>query len=428
MQKVLIILYYWPPAGGPGVQRWLKFVKYLGSCKIEPIVYVPENPNYPIQDNTFVDQIPKGVKILKQPIFEPYRLAGLLSKKKTKRISSGIIQTKNPSFLEKVMLWIRGNFFIPDARKFWIKPSVRYLSKVLMKEDIKTIITTGPPHSMHLIGYHLKANLGVEWIADFRDPWTTIGYHKKLRLTKRSAQKHKRLEKDVLQAADKIVVTSNTTKKEFAAITKKPIKVITNGYDGALDLTKKLDVKFSISHIGSLLSGRNPSNLWRVLGELVTENIAFREQLKLQFVGVVSEDVLASIHASGLEVYLDLKGYVSHEEAIKYQQSSQLLLLVEIDSKETEGIIPGKLFEYMHARRPILGLGPKNWEAGDIISATNSGAVFDYKSDSDLKSLLLNWFNQYQQNRLVTASTQVDKYSRKELTEELAKYIRWESY
>ncbi|MGB5369757.1 MAG: glycosyl transferase family 1, partial [Flavobacteriaceae bacterium] len=147
MKKVLIISYYWPPAGGPGVQRWLKFVKYLRDFDIDPIVYVPENPHYPIRDITLLSEIPTGITVLKRPIFEPYVLASLVSSKNTRRISSGVIQTKSQNFLEKTMLWIRGNLFIPDARKYWVKPSIKYLGKILEQENIGTIVTSGPPHS-----------------------------------------------------------------------------------------------------------------------------------------------------------------------------------------------------------------------------------------------------------------------------------------
>ncbi|MEO0900708.1 MAG: glycosyl transferase family 1, partial [Bacteroidota bacterium] len=195
MQKVLVIVYYWPPAGGPGVQRWLKFVKYLPHFEIEPIVYIPENPSYPIVDTNLVKEIPEDVQILKQPIREPYAFASLLSKKKTKSISSGMIPEKKASPLAKFLLWVRGNFFIPDARKLWVKPSIRFLSKVIEENNIETIISTGPPHSLHLIGLGLKQQHNVQWIADFRDPWTSIGYHKKLNLTQSSQKKHKYLEK-----------------------------------------------------------------------------------------------------------------------------------------------------------------------------------------------------------------------------------------
>jgi glycosyltransferase involved in cell wall biosynthesis len=423
MKKVLVITYYWPPAGGPGVQRWLKFVKYLGDFDVEPVVYIPENPNYPILDKTFEDDIPKDIKIYKHPISEPYRMASVFSKKKTKRISSGVIQTKNQSFLEKLMLWIRGNLFIPDARKYWVRPSVKYLYDVLEKEGISTVITTGPPHSVHLIGYYLKEIKKVKWIADFRDPWTSIGYHKKLKLTRMAKNRHKELEKLVLTNADKIVVTSETTQKEFQSITQKPIEVITNGYDTLVGSKVVLDKHFTVSHIGSMLTGRNPENLWKVISELITENADFKNTFRLQFLGVLSDDVLQSIKKAGLEEYVDLVGYVSHNEAIQYQQKSQVLLLAEIDSVETKGIIPGKLFEYMASERPILGVGPKDWEVAKMVAETKTGAIFEYTAHFQLKNVILDWFRQYQNNQLRVSSINTNQYSRRELTRKLAEYI-----
>ncbi|MDE3743358.1 glycosyltransferase family 4 protein [Maribacter polysaccharolyticus] len=423
MKKVLIITYYWPPAGGPGVQRWLKFVKYLPDFGITPIVYIPENPDYPILDASFVKEVPKDLLIYKHPIREPYKLARFFSKKDAQRISSGIIATKDQSFLEKAMLWVRGNFFIPDARKNWVKPSVRILENVIDKEQIDTVITTGPPHSIHLIGYRLKALKGVRWVTDFRDPWTSIGYHKKLRLTLNSQRKHKRLEHLVLNTADSIVVTSNTTKEEFAAISKKPITVITNGYDtddqGQMPLTED----FTISHVGSLLSGRNPEVLWKVLGSLVRDNKDFKACFKLRLAGVISDDVLQRINDSGLKDHTEILGYVSHNEALRIQQQSQVLLLVEIDAKETQGILPGKLYEYMAAKRPILAIGPKKWDAARIITETRSGSSFGYSDENKLKDVLLKWFSAYKNGGLYVNAQDLEKYSRRELTRELAKLI-----
>ncbi|WP_422859782.1 glycosyl transferase family 1 [Flagellimonas sp. S174] len=426
MQKVLIIAYYWPPAGGPGVQRWLKFVKYLPDFGIEPIVYVPKNPNYPIQDAHLEAEVPKGIQILKHPIKEPYAFASLLSKKKTKSISSGVIPDKKASPLSKLMLWVRGNFFIPDARKFWIKPSITYLSNFIAKEGIETIITTGPPHSVHLIGLGLKKKHNVQWLADFRDPWTSIGYHKKLRLTKSSQKKHKYLEKTVLDTADKLIATSNTTKAEFEEITNTPIKTITNGFDDVSE-TKRLDSKFTVSHIGSLLTGRNPIGLWQALRELVDAQMDFADALKIQLVGVVGEEVKDSITNFGLADYVDFMGYISHENVLQLQQRTQVLLLLEIDSEETKGIIPGKLFEYFKAGRPILGIGPKDWEAGQMINTTQSGEVFRHSETELIKAVLLDWFQQYQNEALYSKAKDIEKYHRKVLTESLANYIRWES-
>lgn len=426
MRKVLVITYYWPPAGGPGVQRWLKFVKYLRDFNIEPIVYIPLNPSYPITDENLVYEVPEGIQILKQPIKEPYTWASLLSKKKTRTISSGIIQEKKPSTVEKFLLWIRGNLFIPDARKFWIKPSVKYLSGVIEKEGIETVITTGPPHSLHLIGLGLKEKHQIQWITDFRDPWTSIGYHKKLRLSKSSQRKHKTLERNVLSSTDKIVVTSITTKTEFEQITSKPIRVITNGFDETLEAIS-LDTDFTVSHIGSLLTGRNPVALWKALKELIEENETFKNHLKIQLAGVVGEEVLETIRTYELDLYVERLGYLSHEKVLQVQQKSQVLLLLEIDSEETKGIIPGKLFEYLNAKRPILAIGPNGWEAGNIVLETSSGRVCRQSDKTALKNVLLDWFGKYEKGALHFNSKGIEMYHRKELTKALANFIQWES-
>ncbi len=423
MKKVLIITYYWPPAGGPGVQRWLKFVKYLREFGVDPVVYVPENPHYPIEDPSLEREIPKDITIYRQPLFEPYGLARWLSPQKTKRISSGIIQAKNQSILEKVMLWIRGNFFIPDARKNWVKPSVQFLSDVLDKEAIETLVTTGPPHSVHLIGKALRAEKGVRWLADFRDPWTSIGYHKKLKLTASSKKKHKELERSVLNQADQVVVTSPATKTEFRKITDKPIAVITNGHDSNYKGGADLDHAFTISHIGSLLTERNPKNLWKVLSQITSENAVFRADLQLEFMGVVSKEVMDSLYRAELGPYIKMRGYGSHAEAQRRQQRSQVLLMVEIDSEETKGIIPGKLFEYMAAYRPILALGPQDWEAGKIIKETQAGAVFDYGSQDELKETILAWYAAFKKEKSISKARNIEKYSRRALTEQLAKLL-----
>ncbi|MFH4969092.1 glycosyltransferase family 4 protein [Gaetbulibacter sp. M240] len=423
-KKVLIITYYWPPAGGPGVQRWLKFVKYLPEFDIEPVVYIPENPHYPLQDLSLNSEVSESITILKQPIREPYNLAGLFSRRTSKTISKGIISdTTNQSFIEKLLLFIRGNFFIPDARRYWVKPSVKYIYDYLENHGIDTLITTGPPHSLHLIGLDLKQKLNIKWIADFRDPWTTIGYHKQLRLTKRAEKKHKKLESEVLTGADKIIVTSQVTKSEFKLITSKPVEVITNGFDDERVSDFSLDSKFSLAHIGSLLSKRNPEILWKVLSELVDENTEFAKDLELKFVGAVSDQVLKSIHDNKLSDYVNEVGYKSHNEAIKIQKESQILLLIEIDSEATKCIIPGKLFEYMVSNRPILALGPKGSDVERIITETNTGNYFYYEAHNALKSTILRHYKSYKTDDLKMQPIGVQKYHRKALTESLSKLL-----
>jgi galactitol-specific phosphotransferase system IIB component len=423
-KKLLIITYYFPPAGGPGVQRWLKFVKYLPEFRVQPIVYVPENPTYPIVDEGLVGEISDKVIVLKNKILEPYQLASFFSKNKTKKISSGIFpQKKKQTFLDKTFLWVRGNLFIPDARVLWVKPSVAYLEKYIKENNIDTIVTSGPPHSLHLIGLELKEKLGVKWFADFRDPWTTIGYHKALRLSNYAAKKHKTLESKVLNTADTIIVTSKTTKTEFEAITNKPISVITNGYDIENVEKQTLDTKFTLAHIGSFLSDRNPPFLWECLVELLNEIPDFKSYLEIKLIGAVSQEVLDAISQFNLNDYLNLLGYVSHHEAIAHQKKSQVLLLIEINSEDTKSIIPGKLFEYMVSNRPIIAIGPQGSDFADIIKETNTGVFFDYSEKAKLKSVILDFYNQFLEGKLQSNGVGLQQYSRKNLTKQLAQLI-----
>ncbi len=423
-KKILIITYYWPPAGGPGVQRWLKFVKYLPDFGVQPIVYIPENPTYPIVDYELHNDVSDKTIILKHKIVEPYQLASFFSKNRTKKISSGIIPNqKKQSVLDKAFLWVRGNLFIPDARVFWVKPSVVFLEKYIKENNIDTIITSGPPHSLHLIGLGLKQKIKLHWFADFRDPWTTIGYHKSLLLSDYAAKKHKALEHQVLNTADTIVVTSTTTKTEFQAITNKPIEVITNGFDIENSKEQTLDTTFSLAHIGSFLSERNPKLLWEILVELIHEIPDFRNHLQLKFIGAVSQEILDTVTQFELNTYLVNLGYVSHNEAIEHQKKSQVLLLIEIDSKDTKSIIPGKLFEYMISGRPIIAIGPKGSDFAEIITKTNTGEFFEYSEKMKLKSVLLDYYNRFLEGKLQSNPFGLEQYSRKNLTQKWVELI-----
>lgn len=393
---------------------------------MEPVVYTPENPHYPLRDEGLAGQVPPGIRVLRKKIWEPYPFARWLSRRKTQRISSGIINRVKPSPAERLMLWIRGNFFIPDARRFWIKPSVRFLSKVLQQEDIHTLVTTGPPHSMHLIGLELKKQSGVRWVADFRDPWTSIGYHEALLLGKRAQRKHQALEQEVLRQADHIITTSETTRAEFRLLTPRPIQVITNGFTGSPNRKEQPGGPFTLAHIGSLLSGRNPAALWQALSTLLAKHEDLRNDLRIELTGVVSDEARRSLKSHGLEPYVTITPYVPHGEALGLQRKAQVLLLLEIDSPKTAGIIPGKLFEYLAASRPILAIGPRGWEAGQIVVECGSGAAFDYAQPNEIASQLLQWYRSFRAGALEVAGEGVSRYHRRELAKRLAEEVLWE--
>ena len=420
MKKALIITYYWPPAGGSGVQRWLKFVKYFRDFDIEPVVYTAENVNYPITDSYLVKDVPKNIEVLKYPIWEPNDVFNFLGKKKKE--SAGFLNSK-PSFFGKFMQFIRANYFIPDARKFWINPSVKYLKKYLSENKIDVIITTGPPHSMHLIGLKLKEQLGVKWIADFRDPWTEIDYFHQLPLSKKAIKKHHYLERKVLTLADAVLVVGNTMKTKYLKFNKN-IETVTNGFDGEISNDKvTLDSKFTITHIGLMNADRNPKMLWEVLSEIIIENKEFTKDFELRLVGSIDAAVLNEIENYKLTTNVNIIKYLPHNKVIEFQKKSQVLLLIVNNVPSAKGILTGKIFEYLMAKRPVLAIAPKNGDLAEIIEKTKSGVVIDFDERELLKKSILDFYLVFKERELQVKSIDIMQYHRKELTKKVADII-----
>ncbi len=419
-KKVLIITYYWPPAGGSGVQRWLKFSKYLRDFEIEPVIYTVENPSYPILDNSLENEIPKELEILKQPIFEPNSILSVFSGKKKE--SAGFLNP-NPTFIGKTLQYIRANYFIPDTRKFWIKPSVKFLSAYLNDNHIDAIITTGPPHSMHLIGLELKKKLGIKWISDFRDPWTEIDYFQQLPITKKATKKHQDLEQEVLINSDMVVVVGETMKDKFLKHTNR-IEVLTNGFDTIEDLsTQKLDEKFSITHVGLMNSDRNPTILWEVLNEISNTNLNFKNDLRIKLIGKLDDAVIQDLKVFDHNT-IETIPYLDHKDVSKYQASSQVLLLSINEVPSAKGIITGKIFEYLQAKRPILAIGPEDGDAAMILKNTNAGTIIGFKNKTALKATILNLYKDYKEGVLFVKSINIEQYHRKNITSQLAEVIK----
>ena len=363
-KKFLLITYYWPPAGGAGVMRWAKMSKYIAQYGWEPIIYTPENGETGVHDDSLVKELPAELKVVRTPIWEPYDLyKQFLGRKKSEKLYSGFInENKKASLAQRISVFIRGNFFIPDARKFWIKPSVRFLKKYLREHPVDAIVSTGPPHSMHLIAEKLHRATGIPWVADFRDPWTNIDFYADLQLTKWADRMHHRLEKKVLTNASKVVTVTWRSREEFEEICgRKDIEVIPNGFDHAdfpYDRRPALDSAFSIVHIGSMNKDRNPEVFWLAVQQALNESAELKEKLRIKLVGPVDFSVRASVEEYGLQSFTEFVEFVPHEEAVKLQQQTQINLLVINNSPNSRTIIPGKLYEYLGSGRPILAVGP----------------------------------------------------------------------
>ncbi len=420
MKKVLIITYYWPPSGGAGVQRWLRFVKNLRDFGYEPIVYTVDNPNYALLDEGLEKQIPKGVKIYRNKILEPNSLFS--SKKKGKVYQIQQQKGDKRSLIQKLSWFIRGNFFIPDARFLWVRPSIRFLSKILQEEKVDLIVSTGPPHSLHLIAEGLKNKFNLPWVADFRDPWTSMDYLDEMYLTKWARKKHAKLEEKVIKTADKIVVVGKTMFNEFKDNYGVESEIIYNGYEDSSQVKVEisLDEKFTITHIGSFLKNRNCNDLWEVLSELIAENKQFREQLEIKLIGNVDPVVIESLSKNKLNDNLNLIPYVPYEETQKFLLNAQVLLLPIDRIHNAEFVLTGKLFEYLKSSRPILLVGPTKGDAADIILKCNAGYCCDFDDKEKIKEQVLKMFALFLKKENKIHPMGVSKFSNQELTKKMA--------
>lgn len=427
-KKVLFITYYWPPSGGAGVQRCLKFVKYLPCFDIEPHVYTVENGEYPSIDESLENDIPKEAVVIKRPIWEPYQIFKIISgKKKDDKVQAGFIsEDGKESIVKKLSIWIRGNLLIPDPRKFWIKPSVNFLEDYIKDNNINTIVSSGPPHSMHLIAMKLKSKMpSINWVADFRDPWTDIDFYKDLMLSSWADKKHHSLEKSVLQKADEVITIGPTLQSDLEKIREGEVQLITNGYDHEdyPDYSGELDAKFTLSHIGSLNKDRNHPAVWKAIGELKQENKEFSAALKLQFIGPVDVSLREELKKNNLIDVSEFVPPVSHKEVRRYQQKSRVLLLFVNRTPNAKGVLTGKMFEYLAAKRPILAIGPLDGDVAKIFKEKELSPLVDFDDEKGVKKFVLDQFNSFKNKDIFKPRHSALDFSRKKLTETLVKYL-----
>lgn len=424
MPKVLIITYYWPPAGGSGVQRWLKFTKYLREFGWEPVIYTAQSPEAPGYDNELLKEIPQGIEVIKRPVWEPYTLFRKITGRKDQKFGAGLASqgTSRRSFVNRFALWVRGNLFIPDARMCWIRPSARYLVKYLKDKPVDVIVSTGPPHSTHLIAKRVSQKLEIPWLADFRDPWTDIDFFDDMMPTRLAKSIHKRLEKSVLETASQVVTVTTGWGNDLVKLGTKRLEVIENGYDEA-DFGEEIatvDNGFIITHIGTLSPNRNCNNLWKAIGNIVKKNPDFARELRIKFVGSVDSSAIDSLKENGLFDSCQFLGYLSHSKTIEIQKKSPILLLLVNNSPNAMGIQTGKVFEYLAARRPILAVGPMGGNTQQLIDSTNSGIFLPFDDEAKIEEGLEKIWQWYKSNWTGFEPTGIEKYSRRELTRRMA--------
>lgn len=425
MPKALIITYYWPPAGGSGVQRWLKFVKYFREFGWEPVIYTAENPEAPVSDVSLQKDVPPEIEVIQRRAIEPYSLYKLLSGRKNEKINVGFGSSSNPKggLFSRMAIWIRGNLFIPDARMLWIRPSIRFLSEYLRKNKIDIIISTGPPHSMHLIARGLKRKFNIPWIADFRDPWTNIDFYKELKLSGVADRIHHRLEKSVVQECDYLTIVTKSWGKDFEPLKENRVIVIPNGFDQEDYQNVKdesPDTLFTINHFGVVPPSRNCPELWKAIKEYIDRDDEFGSKIRLKFYGHVDHSIKEEITRLNIDQYFEFIDFIPHKQVANLQRRSQVLLLLVNNTPNSYGIQTGKVFEYLAAERPILAVGPTGGDSDQLITETGSGMFLQFNDQQKIKEGLKCFWEGYKNGWTKFDPKNISCYSRKELTREMA--------
>jgi glycosyltransferase involved in cell wall biosynthesis len=434
MKKVLIITYYWPPSGGSGVQRWLKFVKYLPAFGWEPHVFTPENPSFAVRDPSLERDVPHEAEVIHFPIWEPYDMFFKISRwfgQKKQATPTALLPAKKRSVFETVSTWIRGNLFIPDPRIFWVKPSVKFLTDYVTRNKIEIIVTTGPPHSVHLIGLKLKKKLGeVRWLADFRDPWSEWGMWDSVLVSKAVRKVHRQMERQVLTHADEIVTITPFYVRRFEQLANRRVRLLTNGFDpdDFRHLKYRKPNAFVIRHVGIVNEKCDPRPFMNALIREIADVPEFAGRVQIEFIGEVHpafKRYVAGI--AGLQAITTFTGSVPHKDLIELYGSSSLLLLVLTGYKDAEGFLPGKLFEYLATGIRVLGVGPTGGDAALLLEETHAGRMVAGHDEAGIREALREVYREWMNNPdPVVKENAVQKFSRKEITGQLAAILSGE--
>jgi len=428
LTPVLVLTYYFPPAGGPGVQRILKFIRYLPEFGWRPVVMTVAGGDFPARDASLEKDIPEDTPIIRVPAVEPYAYyRKFTGKNSNESIPVGTLSTdENNSLSERMARWIRANLFIPDARMGWIFPVIKRASSLIHRYDIKAIMSSSPPQSVQVAAQRMAQHHSLPWIADFRDPWTDIYYYQGLNRLKLANVVDAWLEQKVLRNADAVITVSNSIAAQFEkkARTHKTA-VIPNGYDSNdfVDNVQHTYEKFSISYIGNLKANQNPEVLWNALNQLTATNSQFAKDFKLEITGKIHPEVITKLEEFDLKPFLKIQDYVPHYEATRRMRQAAVLLFIIPEAPNNQGILTGKLFEYLAAGRPILSIGPVDGDAAEILRDTGAGEMF---APSDMNGIQLHIEKLYKswQTKKMKEFTpkrrKVERYERRQLTSELS--------
>jgi len=430
MKKVLIISYYWPPAGGPGAQRNVKFVKYLEQFGWKAYVLTVNDGEFPYIDQSLSSEIPSFVKIYRSKSIEPFKAYKRLTlKDKEESLPTAMLTMANQSLIDRAAFFLRANLFVPDARIGWIPFAIKKARDIVSEEKIDLIYTSSPPHSLQLIGLVLKRLVKLPWVVDLRDPWTKIRYYEFVNRLKVIRAFDRFFERRVLVNADRIVTVSDSLAAEFRSLSKSSatskISVLANGYDESDFPSKPIErcnEKFTVVYSGNMLTHQNPEVFWNALNSMIEDRKVPRHTITVELYGKIHEDVQASFHAHGLDDVVRLYDFIPHQEIVEKMKHADLLIMVIPDVSNNMGIVTGKLFEYLGSGKPILIIGPPASDAGKIIREFERCTIVDYDDRIACSRFINTIYDHWKQGRPILSSAKLrEKYSRRTLTHRLTK-------
>ena len=382
----------------------------------------PENPQFEIKDEKLLDRV-EDIPVVRLPIWEPFNLFhALTGNKNRKNVQQGLILEKSQrSIKDNIMIWIRGNLLIPDPRVFWVRPAAKRAIKLIEEEGIPTIITTGPPHSIHLIGKRVKRKTGVKWLADFRDPWSKWDVLEKLKTSSLALSIHKKLESSVLDMVDCGITVSARLAQSLGGL-----EVIHNG----VTIQNKSETApnashFTIGYFGLLNELRNPRQLWHLLDQMCRENQVFANKLCIRVGGIVSESIKSEINElKNLKDKVEFLGYLPHESIQDEYRKCDVLLLLLNKSTNSEWILPVKFFEYLAAERMILGLGERKSDLGDLMNVKDVGEILAYSEIDSIRGFLEDVFENERRPGPGDIASLLERFSHEKLVDKLEELLR----
>jgi glycosyltransferase involved in cell wall biosynthesis len=426
-KTVLVITYYWPPAGGPGVQRVLKTVKYLAELGWRAIVLTPAAGEYPAMDASLEKDIPETCRVVRTRSVEPYGFyKGLLGVRKDTALPVALLTQESTNWKKRFSNWIRMNLFIPDAKIGWKFFAVRAWKKIIREEKPDILFSSSPPHSLQLVAERLSAWSGIPWVADFRDPWTNIYHYEELKRTASAQKKDKRLEQRVLHQCDQVTAVSEGFFPDFDHPEK--MTIIPNGYDPAdqpeTDPAHRNE-KFTIRYMGSMKTRQYVDSFFRLIRELA-DVPKTKGRIEVELIGRMDPIVPQKVRELNLEEIVHFAGYMEHDLAMRKIAEADMLLLVIGTGNRNRNILTSKLFEYLMMKKPILAYGPTDGMASRILQETQTGTMFECEDLSGARSFILNQFAKWQDGKagLDPKEIDIEKYSRKNLTRQFVELFK----